>query len=106
MLPGIELSILVGMAGTRIGAALAVALAAVAVAAASASAAPRVPAASLSSLESSVLADINVFRSQHHLARLRLNTALTRAAREHSGQMADKGYFAHESADGSAFWKR
>jgi len=65
-----------------------------------------VPAASLSSLESSVLVDINAFRSQHHLARLRLSTALTRAARAHSGQMAAVGYFAHESADGSAFWKR
>ena len=106
MLPRIELPILLGMAGGRIGAVLAVALAAVAAAAPGASAAPRVPAASLSSLESNVLIDINVFRSQHHLARLRLNTALTRAAREHSGQMAAKGYFAHSSADGSAFWQR
>jgi uncharacterized protein YkwD len=106
MLPRIELPILLGMAGGRIGAVLAVALAAVAAAAPGASAAPRVPAASLSSLESNVLVDINVFRSQHHLARLRLNTALTRAAREHSSQMATKGYFAHSSADGSAFWQR
>ena len=98
--------ILFGMAGGRIGAVLAVALAAVAAGAPGASAAPRVPAASLSSLESSVLVDINAFRSQHHLARLRLSTALTRAARAHSGQMAAVGYFAHESADGSAFWKR
>ena len=102
----IEMPILFGMAGGRIGAVLAVAFAAVAAAAPGASAAPRVPAASLSSLESSVLVDINIFRSQHHLARLRPNTALTRAAREHSGQMAARGYFAHSSADGSAFWKR
>src|SRR5689334_5585715 len=106
MSPRIGMPILFGMAGGRIGAALAVALAAVAAAAPGASAAPRVPAASLSSLESSVLVDINVFRAQHHLARLRLNTELTRAARAHSGQMATAGYFAHESADGSAFWKR
>ena len=106
MSPRIEIPILSGMAGGRIGAALAVALAAVAAGAPGASAAPRVPAASLTALESNVLVDINAFRAQHHLARLRLNSALTQAAREHSGQMAAQGYFAHESADGSAFWKR
>lgn len=100
----IELPILSGMAARAIGAALVVALA-VAVAPA-ASASPRVPAAALSSLESGVLADINAFRAKHHLSRLRLNAALTRAAREHSSQMAARGYFAHESADGSAFWRR
>ena len=94
------------MAAARtIGAAIAVALAAVAGVPA-ASAAPRVPTVSLSSLESSVLVDINVFRAQHHLAPLRLSSELTRAARAHSGQMAADGYFAHDSADGSAFWKR
>src|SRR5437868_7041365 len=67
---------------------------------------PRRPAASLSSLEQGVLADINLFRTQHRLVALRLSTALTNAAREHSQQMASVGYFAHESADGSAFWKR
>jgi uncharacterized protein YkwD len=69
-------------------------------------AAPRTQAVTLSQLESSVLVDINAFRSQHGLARLRLNTQLTAAARAHSQQMAQDGYFAHESADGSAFWKR
>jgi uncharacterized protein YkwD len=62
--------------------------------------------ATLSQLESSVLDDINAFRAQHGLAELRINTQLTTAARAHSHQMAQKGYFAHESADGSAFWKR
>jgi uncharacterized protein YkwD len=94
------------MAAGRIGAALAIALAAVAAAAPGASAAPRVPATALSSLESSVLVDINAFRAQHHLAKLRLSSGLTRAARAHSAQMAADGYFAHESVDGSAFWKR
>ena len=69
-------------------------------------ASPRVPAATLSQLESSVLADINAFRGQHGLAKLRLSGQLTAAARAHSQQMAQKGYFAHESADGSVFWKR
>jgi uncharacterized protein YkwD len=67
---------------------------------------PRRPAASLSTLEQGVLADINTFRRQHALAPLRLSAALTTSAREHSQQMAAQGYFAHESADGSAFWKR
>jgi uncharacterized protein YkwD len=69
-------------------------------------ASPRVPVSTLSQLESSVLADINAFRVQHGLAKLRLSAQLTAAARAHSEQMAQKGYFAHESADGSAFWKR
>jgi uncharacterized protein YkwD len=67
---------------------------------------PRKPAASLSSLEQGVLAAINVFRTQNHLPTLRLSTSLNTAAREHSQQMATQGYFAHESGDGSAFWKR
>ncbi len=67
---------------------------------------PRQPASSLTSLEQGVLVDINAFRSAHHLVPLRLSSALTTAAREHSQQMASDGYFAHESADGSAFWKR
>src|SRR5258706_2533409 len=67
---------------------------------------PRHPAAAMSSLEQGVLGAINAFRTQHHLVRLRLSTALTTSAREHSHQMAAQGYFAHESADGSAFWKR
>jgi uncharacterized protein YkwD len=69
-------------------------------------ASPQIQAASLSQLESSVLDDINAFRAQHGLAKLRLNPELTTAARAHSHQMAQQGYFAHESADGSAFWKR
>ena len=67
---------------------------------------PRSPAAKLSGLESSLLVDINAFRAQHGLAKLRLSRQLTSAARVHSQQMAQDGYFAHESADGSAFWKR
>jgi uncharacterized protein YkwD len=67
---------------------------------------PRRPAASLSSLEQGVLVAINAFRTQNHLPPLRLSTSLTTAARDHSQQMASDGYFAHESADGSAFWKR
>jgi uncharacterized protein YkwD len=67
---------------------------------------PRRPAMVLSSLEQGVLADINALRTQNKLAPLRLSAALTTAAREHSQQMGDTGYFAHESGDGTAFWKR
>jgi uncharacterized protein YkwD len=74
--------------------------------AASSHAASRAQKPRLTTLESSVLVDINSFRSQHGLPRLRLNTHLGAAAREHSQQMAVDGYFAHASADGSAFWKR
>ena len=80
-----------------------------AVAAASVSgalASPRSHGSTLSQLESSVLVDINAFRVQHGLSKLRLNPQLNVAAHAHSQQMAQKGYFAHESADGSAFWKR
>jgi uncharacterized protein YkwD len=94
-----------GKAASRILVLLAAALAGV-VAAASATASPRTPAAALSPLESGVLIDINAFRSAHGLARLRLNTQLTAAARAHSFQMAQDGYFAHESGNGSPFWKR
>src|SRR3954468_14497666 len=94
-----------GNAASRSLVLLAAALAS-AVAAASATAAPRTPAAALSPLESGVLVDINAFRAQHGLLKLRLNTRLTAAARAHSSQMAKDGYFAHESADGSPFWTR
>jgi uncharacterized protein YkwD len=92
---------------TLTAAALGACLALVAASAAlGAPAQPRQPASSLSSLEQGVLADINAFRIEHHLVPLRLSSALTMAARQHSQQMASDGYFAHESADGSAFWKR
>ena len=86
--------------------ALAAAILVAAVPAAAATAAPRAQATSLSSLEAGVLVDINAFRVQHHLAKLRLNGGLTAAARAHTEQMAQDGYFAHESANGAAFWKR
>jgi uncharacterized protein YkwD len=60
----------------------------------------------LTPLESGVLVDINAFRRAHHLQPLRVNGRLSAAARAHTLQMAEDGYFAHESADGSAFWQR
>src|SRR3977135_4316204 len=94
---GIVRRIAIGIAGLAAGAA---------VLTAGALASPRSHAATLSQFESSVLVDINAFRAQHGLAKLRLSPQLTAAAHAHSRQMAQDGYFAHESADGSVFWKR
>jgi uncharacterized protein YkwD len=57
-------------------------------------------------LESGVLAQLNAIRAEHGLAPLRLNARLSAAATQHSREMGLDGYFRHESADGSAFWKR
>jgi uncharacterized protein YkwD len=57
-------------------------------------------------LERGVLVEINVLRRKHGLATLRPNASLRAAADAHSSAMAARGFFAHESADGSSFWKR
>ena len=57
-------------------------------------------------LESSVLRQINQVRVQHGRQPLRLSPKLAAAAVQHSNEMGADGYFAHESVDGSAFWKR
>jgi uncharacterized protein YkwD len=57
-------------------------------------------------LESGVLGQINTLRRQHGLAPLRLSVRLRAAADSHSASMASRGFFAHESADGTAFWRR
>lgn len=58
------------------------------------------------SLERLVLEQINVVRAAHGLGQLNSSTALTRAALAHTRAMVTKGFFAHESRSGSAFWKR
>jgi uncharacterized protein YkwD len=60
----------------------------------------------LNTLEHQVLVGVNEIRAQHGLQPLRLSQRLTAAADRHSLEMARAGFFAHESADGSAFWKR
>jgi uncharacterized protein YkwD len=60
----------------------------------------------LTSLEAGVLGDINAFRQQHGLRPLRLSNALSAAARQHSTEMAIRGYFSHSSANGSPFDRR
>ena len=53
-----------------------------------------------------MLRAINGERQRHGLPPLRLSTALSTAANEHSREMATGGFFAHESRDGSAFDRR
>jgi uncharacterized protein YkwD len=60
----------------------------------------------VSQLEAAVLTQINTVRREHGLVALRLNGRLEVAAAQHSQDMGSRGYFKHESADGSAFWKR
>jgi len=64
------------------------------------------PASALSTLEQGVLADINALRRDHGLAALRLSSRLSAAARQHSSEMAARGYFSHNSANGSSFDRR
>jgi uncharacterized protein YkwD len=57
-------------------------------------------------LEAQVLVDVNRLRIQRGLGRLRFSPKLTAAAKQHSREMGRKGYFSHNSANGSAFWRR
>ena len=57
-------------------------------------------------LDTGVLAKLNAIRIAHGLRPLKMNAQLSVAAEDHSAEMLDDGYFAHESADGTPFWKR
>ena len=82
-------------------------LAALAVAAAPvASSASGSNATSLVSLQSGVLQQLNLIRAQHGLVALKLDGQLNASAAQHSREMGEDGYFAHNSADGTSFWKR
>jgi uncharacterized protein YkwD len=60
----------------------------------------------LSSLESGVLSQLNKIRAQHGLQPVKISARLTASAAQHSREMGADGYFAHNSHDGTAFWKR
>jgi uncharacterized protein YkwD len=64
------------------------------------------PRAAVRSLEQGVLANLNALRRQHGLVPLRMSSALSAAARHHSSEMASRGYFSHDSANGSSFDRR
>jgi uncharacterized protein YkwD len=63
-------------------------------------------ASTLVSLESAILVQLNQIRVSHGLVPLRLNTGLTDAATAHSADMLARGYFSHDSADGTPFSSR
>jgi uncharacterized protein YkwD len=54
----------------------------------------------------SVLAQINAVRIGKGLRPLRLSRALDAAADAHTRDMGRRGYFSHDSYDGTPFWKR
>jgi uncharacterized protein YkwD len=60
----------------------------------------------LQTLDLGVLVQLNAIRSSHGLVPLKVNTALSAAAAGHSSEMLADGYFAHDSIDGTPFWKR
>ena len=66
----------------------------------------RARVATVSALNTQVLREVNRVRAQHGLNPLARSSSLARAAATHSLSMATDGYFAHESANGSAFWQR
>ena len=88
-------------------------LAAVAVALASALAlaAPASPGQSVKlerrvALEGAVVREMNRVRAAHSLTALRISLGLRAAARGHSQSMLERGFFGHDSADGTAFSER
>lgn len=93
-----------GSRAARLGLAVAV-LVATAVLAASAFATSR-SEKGLQTLNKQVLSAVNRFRVTHGLRPLHESAALDRSARQHSFQMGRRGYFAHSSANGTAFWLR
>jgi uncharacterized protein YkwD len=75
-------------------------------AAAVATASPQRHAATLSAFDRGLVAEVNAVRAAHGLATLDVAAGLMSAARAHSVEMGVDGYFAHESANGAAFWLR
>jgi uncharacterized protein YkwD len=57
-------------------------------------------------LEDQVAKRVNLVRRGHGLRALRESRGLAAAARRHSREMGMKGYFEHDSASGTAFWRR
>ncbi len=60
----------------------------------------------VSALEAAVLANVNQIRASHGLRALKLSNRLSAAATQQSASMGAKGFFGHNSSDGTAFWKR
>ena len=63
-------------------------------------------AGSMRQLQSGVLVELNAIRHQYGLVPLRPASSLAAAARQHSVEMATRGYFSHTSSNGTTFDKR
>ena len=85
---------------------LACAAAVVAIAAPAALSASSSTSTSVASLESGLLQQLNAVRTDRGVSALRLNGKLAAAAEQHSREMADDGYFQHDSFDGTSFSDR
>jgi len=59
-----------------------------------------------SRLQVALLGQLNALRASKGLSQLRLSPSLSAAANQHSSEMARRGYFSHESANGSSFSAR
>jgi uncharacterized protein YkwD len=57
-------------------------------------------------LGGNILQEVNRVRAGRGLQPLRTARSLAISARRHSMQMGQRGFFAHESADGTPFWRR
>ena len=60
----------------------------------------------MAALEAQVLAEMNTIRRSRGLRPLRISTRLAAAADSHSRAMARRGFFSHNSANGSSFSRR
>jgi uncharacterized protein YkwD len=67
---------------------------------------PQTTTVAQGALSAAVLGEITAFRTARSLRPVTLSRPLTVAAARQSRSMAVQGFFAHESSDGSAFWKR
>jgi uncharacterized protein YkwD len=66
----------------------------------------RSPKVATAALEQAVVARINQVRQGRGLRPLRMNQRLAAAADFHSRDMGRRGYFEHDSANGTVFWRR
>ena len=71
-----------------------------------AGAAPTSPSTRLVTLDKTLLIQINALRRTHALSPLKLSKGLTLAADQHTTEMGQAGYFAHDSIDHTPFSKR
>ena len=73
---------------------------------AAAGAARTTPSVLLSARDNNLIVQINVLRKTHRLSPLRVSKQLTIAANQHTTEMAQAGYFAHDSLDHTEFSNR